>query len=463
VLVRDSRKYAQGQLWMPFLPEELFQPDPELAKIAAILDDPVTLEPFVERYFKAAAEAGLKNSGRPTVPLRTFAAMVLLKFMYDLPYRELCAQVKDRISWRVFCHIPITAKVPDYSTICKLVHRFGPEAVEEMNKAVLAHLAGKKKLKTGKLKVDTTVTESDIAYPTDTGLLYQGVRKLGRLVKKLREKGLAKVESFVDHTRKAKKLLREATRSLRERTGEAGNRLRSVLVGLAALAEDTVRQTEEVLRRMEESLAQDGKRVKEAILQEVTVFQETLTRVTTQVWQRLAGKKIDDRVVSLFDREARPIAKGKAGKPVEFGYKTVVATNEQGLVLHHEVYIGNPADEEVFVPAVLAAQEKTGKVFAELAADRGMYSAENEAVLKGLGISHVCIPKRGKKDEARRAYEQQAWFRRLCRFRAACEAEISRLKRRFGLGRVRTRGYHRVKTWVGWSFLAYNLVVAAGL
>ncbi|MGQ9780423.1 MAG: transposase [Bacillota bacterium] len=81
----------------------------------------------------------MKNGGRPTVPLRTFAAMVLLKFMYDLPYRELCAQVRDRISWRVFCHIPITARVPDYSTICKLVHRFGPEAVEEMNEAVLRH------------------------------------------------------------------------------------------------------------------------------------------------------------------------------------------------------------------------------------------------------------------------------------------------------------------------------------
>ncbi|NLG84397.1 MAG: transposase [Firmicutes bacterium] len=254
MLVRDNRKYAQGQLWMPFLPEELFRPDPELAKIAAILDDPATLEPFVERYHQAAAEAGLKNSGRPTVPLRTFAAMVLLKFMYDLPYRELCAQVKDRISWRVFCHIPFTAKVPDYSTICKLVHRFGPEAVEEMNEAVLGHLAGKKKLKRKKLKVDTTVIESDIAYPTDTGLLSRGIRKIGR-VKKLREKVLAKVDSFVDHTWKAKKLLREATRSLRERAGEAGARLRSVLVELAALAEDTVGQVGELLRRGEGSLA----------------------------------------------------------------------------------------------------------------------------------------------------------------------------------------------------------------
>ncbi|MCL6615057.1 MAG: ISNCY family transposase [Firmicutes bacterium] len=463
MLVRDSRKYAQGQLWMPFLPEELFRPDPELQKIAAILDDPKTLEPFVERYLKAAAEANLKNGGRPTVPLRTFAAMVLLKFMYDLPYRELCNQVKDRISWRIFCHIPITAKVPDYSTICKLVHRFGPEAVEEMNKAVLRHLAGKKKLKTKKLKVDTTVIESDIAYPTDTGLLSRGIRKIGRLVKKLHAKGLAKVESFVDHSRKAQRLLRETTRTLRERAGEAGARLKTVLVGLATLAEDTVCQVGEVLRRVEESLAQGGRSVKESLLGELVAFQETLGRVTTQVWQRLAGGKIDDRVVSLFDREARPIVKGKAGKPVEFGYKTLVVTNEQGLVLHHEVYIGNPADEEVFVPAVLATQEKTGKVFAELAADRGMYSAENEAVLKGLGIRHVCIPKRGKKDEARRAYERQAWFRRLCRFRAACEAEISRLKRRYGLGRVRTRGHVRVKTWVGWGILAHNLVVAAGL
>ena len=116
------------------------------------------------------------------------------------------------------------------------------------------------------------------------------------------------------------------------------------------------------------------------------------------------------------------------------------------------------------MPAILEAKENTGVEFKEAVGDRGMYSADNELDAKIAGIKHVVAPKRGKKNEERQAYERQPWFRRLCRMRAGQEAEITRLKRRrFGLGRSRSRGYKRIRASAGWSIAAYNLVVAAKL
>ena len=133
------------------------------------------------------------------------------------------------------------------------------------------------------------------------------------------------------------------------------------------------------------------------------------------------------------------------------------------MIPSYDLLVGNPSDGTLFVPAILEAKENTGVEFKEAAGDRGMYSADNELDAKIAGITHVATPKRGKKNEERQAYERQPWFRRLCRMRAGLEAEISRLKRRFGLGRSRSRGYERIRASAGWSIAAYNLVVAAKL
>jgi len=463
VLVCDDKKFGQGQLWMAFVPENLFKPDPELQVIADILDDPETLQPFVDHHVKAVREAGLKLTGRNTVPLRTFAAMMVLKHMFDLSYRGLCNAVADRLSWRVFCHVPFGRKVPDYSTICKLTGRFGHATVEEMNNAILAKLKDQGKLKGKKIKVDTTVIESNIAYPTDTGILRKGINKIGWLIQKCRKAGV-NTQEFVDHARKARKITLSIMKTLAGRTGEAVQKARAAANELAALAEDTVRQAGRVLRGLKISAAKSGDALKHALAEELETTCGFVTKAIGQARRAAEGEThIKDRLVSIFDAEARPICKGKVGKPVEFGYKAVLASNGQGLILSYDVRVGNPSDVNLFVPEIMQAKENTGLQFKEAAGDRGMYSAQNELDAKVLGIERVATPKRGKKSAERQAYERQAWFRRLCRMRAGQEAEISRLKRRFGFGRSRSRGYGGVRTWAGWSISAYNLVVAARL
>jgi len=463
VLICDDKKFGQGQLWMPFMPEDFFRPDPELQAIGAILDDPETLQPFVDHHARAVRETGLNLTGRNTVPLRAFAAMMVLKHMFDLDYRGLCKAVADRISWRVFCHIQFGKRVPDYSTICKLAGRFGHETVTRMNTAILAKLKAQGKLKGKKIKVDTTVVESNIAYPTDTGLLRKGINKIGRLAKKARKAGVS-VKGFVDHARKARKIALSVAKTLAKRSGDAVQEVRAAASELATVAEDSVRRADQVLRRLKRSAAKSDDAKKQALAEELETICGRVAKAIDQTRRVAEGEThIEDRLVSIFDAEARPIRKGKAGKPVEFGYKAVLASNEQGFIFSCDVREGNPNDATLFVPEIARAKDNTGFNFKEAAGDRGMYSADNERDAKDMGIEHVATPKRGKKSAERVAHERQAWFRRLCRMRAGQEAEISRLKRRFSFGRSRSRGRGGVRTWAGWSVAAYNLVVAAGL
>ena len=464
MLNRRDGNYGQMQLWMPFWPQDPYELGPELGPIAEILDRPEILEPFVERYRKAAMETGLHLTGRKTIPLRTFAGMVVLKFMYTLSYREVCGEVADRMTWRVFCRIPFGKKVPDYSTINKLVNRFGPEAIGEMNKALLKHLSDKKKLKGRKIKIDTTVVESNIEHPTDARLLKQGMDKAGRLVKKCREAGLAAAKDFVNHWRGARQCILEIAKVTRRRAGAAFKEIDRITAKLTVLAEDTLQQTKRVLRAARTSLARGSSRLKAGIVEELAETCTLLEKAIGQAWQVVSGNRhIQDRLISIHDPGARPIRKGKPAKPTEFGRKLLLHSNEQRLITGYQVFEGNPNDESLFRPAVEQYKANTGHTPREAAADRGIASANNERMAPTLGIKRAALPKRGKKSKSRAAYEKQYWFRRLQRWRAGQESEISVLKRRFCLDRSLSRGDAGTRTWVGWGIMAYNLRIAAGL
>jgi hypothetical protein len=189
-----------------------------------------------------------------------------------------------------------------------------------------------------------------------------------------------------------------------------------------------------------------------------------LEKAIGQAWQVVSGNRhIKDRLVSLHDPGARPICKGKPHKPTEFGRKVLLHSNEQRLITGYQVLEGNPSDDSLFSTAVEQYQTNTGYRPKEAAGDRGIASADNERIATTLGLERVSLPKRGKKSQSRLAYEKQSWFRRLQRMRAGQEAEISLLKRRFGLAKSLSRGDKGTATWVGWSVMAYNLRLAARL
>src|SRR5574341_2318890 len=167
------------------------------------------------------AGAVCRPAGPPGDPDPDPAALLYLKHRYQLGYESLCAEVGDSISWRRFCRIPLDQPVPHPTTLVKLVGRAGPATITQLNTALLGRLAERKLLRGRKLRIDTTVVEADIDYPTDADLLARAVRTISRLVGRITARGAATRTPFRDRSRAAGRRLRLLSQTLRRRGGQA--------------------------------------------------------------------------------------------------------------------------------------------------------------------------------------------------------------------------------------------------
>jgi IS5 family transposase len=442
---------SQTTIWELLLPEEAKRLPAELQAVDRYLDDERFIAPW-----RALFSAHL---GRPSVPVDTLLRLLYLKHRYGLGYESLCREVADSISWRRFCRIGLDRPVPHPTTLVKLVRRAGPEVVEELNTALVAKLAQGKLLRGRKLRVDTTVVEADIDYPTDADLLEHAVRKLGGLVRRIKGRGAASRTRFRGRGRAAGRRLKQLARTLRRRSGVAMAEVDRLTGEVAQIARQSLREVQAVARNARGGLARrpgDGR-----LGRLVGELQETIAateRLLTQTDQRLAGNRvIPDRLVSLADPDARPIRKGKPQHPTQFGYTLLVAEDERGFIADHHLQRGNPADAPQLVPAVARVIAVTGRPPGTVVADRGFGTAANDQALEAVGVKRIGLQRNGTPGTARLALERTRAFRRLRNWRVGIEARISHLKRSFGLRRTRLRRLGGAATWVGLGIFAYNL------
>jgi len=200
-------------------------------------------------------------------------------------------------------------------------------------------------------------------------------------------------------------------------------------------------------------------------VEDLTGLLAATRRIAAQTRQRLSGITPDGatRRVSLHDGDARPIAKGRLGRPVEFGYKAQVVDNDDGVVLDHTVERGNPADAPQLAPAVGRVIARTGRCPRTVTADRGYGEARVENDLHELGVRTVVIPRKGRPGKARQAHEHRRAFRRTVKWRIGSEARISTLKRQYGWDRTRLDDLDGARIWTGHGVLAHELVKIAAL
>ena len=441
----------QTTIWELLLPEEARRLPAELAAVDAYLDDERFIAPW-RGLFSA-------RLGRPSVPVDTLLRLLYLKHRYGLGYETLCREVSDSISWRRFCRIGLDRPVPHPTTLVKLVRRAGPEVIQELNAALVAKLAAGKLLRARKLRVDTTVVEADIDYPTDADLLEHAVRKLGGLVRRIKGRGAASRTRFRDRGRAAGRRMKQLARTLRRRTGVAMAAVDRLTGEVARIARRTLKQVQVVARNARWARRRrpgDGR-----LARLVGELEETITatqRLLAQTDQRLDGNRvIADRLVSLSDPDARPIRKGKPGRPTEFGYSLLVAEDERGFIADHQLQQGNPPDAPRLVPAVTQVMAVTGRAPGTVVGDRGFGTVANDQAMEAVGVKRVGLQRTGTPGKARLAVERTRAFRRLRNWRVGIEARISHLKRSFGLRRTRLRRLGGARTWVGLGIFAYNL------
>jgi transposase, IS5 family len=437
--------------WDDLLPLQARRLPDELARIDAYLDDERFVAPW-RTHFSA-------RLGRPSVPVATLVGLLYLKHRYQLGYESLCREVSDSISWRRFCRIPLDQPVPHPTTLVKLVGRCGPGVVDQLNQALLGKLCDDKLLRARKLRIDTTVVEADIDHPTDADLLEHAVRKLGGLVRRVQARGAATHTAYRDRSRSAGRRLKQISKTLRRRTGQAPWEVDRLTAQVATIARRALTQAGRVARNARRAL---GKRPEDGWLRRLVArLDETTTqghRLLAQTRQRLAGNRvIGDRLISLADPDARPIRKGKPGKATEFGYTVLLAEDAHGFIATHQTNKGNPGDAAQLVPAVEQVMELTGRAPGTVVGDRGFGIASNDAALAELGVQRIGLARTGTPGKARRELERTRVFQRMRNWRVGIEARISQRKRSFGLRRTRLRRLHGASVWVGLGVFAYNL------
>jgi transposase, IS5 family len=444
-------------LWDEALPIEVKELPEDLAALDVLLGDPELLWPLVERWRQEFRETGrlVLTEGRPTIPLETFVRLMVLKARYRWGYRTLVAEVSDSIHLRRFCRISLSERVPDESTVRKLTRRIGPETVAEMTRALIVAAVRDRRFRPRAVRIDSTVIEADVKYPTDAGLASSGVRVLargGRQLAKLIGEKKARVR---DRSRSMGRKLRALTRTIRRRSGEAKAEVLKLTAETGVLLERSIKEARrlaQIARRRARGRGAKAKLKAAAALEECA---DRCEKVARQICQRVAGEPIKDRLVSLFDPDARPIRKGKIGKPNEFGFVSQLAEvtentkpGARGVILPTSTQVGNPG-EDTLLPGTVSELQRLGIKVREAAFDGGFNTGPTNSALADLQPKTVFIA--GRQESA-----SKRTTRRLRRYRTGEEGRISHLKRRYGLDRSRLKGDEGRQIWTEWAILAYN-------
>jgi transposase, IS5 family len=443
-------------LWDDALPVEVRELPEDLAALDRLLSDPELLEPIAARFREElAAGRSVLVDGRPTIAIETYVRLMVLKQRYRWGYRTLVAEVSDSIHLRRFCRISLSERVPDESTVRKLTRRLGAETVSELTRALIVKATREKRFRPRAVRVDSTVIEADIKYPTDAGLASAGVRVLAREGRRLAERIGEPARRVRDRSRAIGRRLRAIGRTIRRRSGEAKAEVLALTEQTGELLERSVKEARRLAAAARRRARGRGAKAKLKATARLEELADRCEKVARQIKRRVRGEPITDRIVSLFDPDARPIRKGKLGKPNEFGYVTQLAEvtentkrGARGLILPASTQVGNPA-ENTLLPGTVAELERLAIRPREVALDGGFMPGPTSQALEQLEPERVFIAGRQEPGSKRTN-------RRLRRYRTGAEGRISHLKRRYGIDRSRLKGDDGQQIWTEWAILAYN-------
>jgi transposase, IS5 family len=432
------------------LPVEVRELPADLAALDVLLADPALLEP-VERTWEETA----RGHGRPTIPIERFVRLMVIKQRSGWGYETLVREVSDSLHLRRFCRTALTERVPDESTVRKLVGRLGPDVIEEICRAVITNAtSGQQRFVARAARIDSTVVEADIRYLSDLGLACDATKMLAREAAAggdLAGPGAPRVQN---RSRAVERRLRRLNRTLAARTGQGKSTAMRLTVEAGRLVERSIREARRAAGHLRARARGRGARAKLAAAGRLEELADRAGTVARQIRQREAGEKITNRLVSMSDPDARPIRKGKLRAPTEFGYVVQLAEvcentrrGARGLIVPVASQIGS-RNEPDLLPMTAAELERLKLKPRELALDGGFFPIGVAETLPGPDRVFIA---------ARQSPGSRRTNRRLARFRVGIEGRISHLKRRYGLRRSRLKGHHRARTWTAWAILAYNL------
>jgi IS5 family transposase len=459
IQLRRPSQYSFGDGLIADETSELWEP--WMRQADALLDDEQLIEAVYDALLKRAPKS--RTRGRLGVPAEIVLRLLLLKHIRNWSFEEVVREVRANLVYREFTRIG-GAKVPDDKTLGRQARALGPEVIEKIHRRMVALAVENKVVQGRRMRVDTTVVETNIHYPTDSSLLGDGNRVLTRLMKKVAVIAGATGERVRDRMRSVQRRVSEIGRAARLKGEKGKQKLQTIY---RRMLDITGRITAQA-RRFSAQIASGVKRsadskrqaALEGLKRQIDVMVSRTQQVVKQAKTRVFGgdTHAEGKIVSLFEPSTEVIRKGKASKPTEFGKMVKIQEAENQIVIDFEVYDHKPSDSDLLIPSIQAHEQIFDRTPELAAADAGFYSAKNMAQAEQLGVKRVSVPNRSTKSEARKKLQKQRWFKKGQKWRTGCEGRISLLKRRHGLSRSLYRTEAGIKRWVGLGVIADNLI-----
>jgi transposase, IS5 family len=435
--------------------------DPVLTRRDRLLDDDTLFQ---------AVKADLAHrfprppiDGRPSTPVEVILRMLVVKHLCGWSDEATERWVGDRLVWRQFCRV-YAAPVPDDTTLLRRANLIQPATLHRLLDHVVVLARSLKVTRGRQLRLDGTVVATNIHHPTDSTVLYDGVRVLGRLVgdakQAMQEDAVLARSACRDRTRSAKRRMKRIMEAARQRGAQVAARMRAAYQRLLTITTTMVQQAARVGSVLIDQGTPRDRQLATALHRVVPLVQQVMTQTTRRIFQ---GEAVPapDKVVSPFEPHTAIIRKGKPGRPTEFGRVRWLDEVDGGIISRDAVLEGNPAEDAQLPPSL----DHHLRVFQHpprlLAGDRGLHTTANERYASAHGVKQVVLPKPGAKSAKRMAHEQQRWFRRGHHGRSGIEGRISGLRRRHKRDRCWYHGPDGMERWVGWGVITHNLRVMA--
>lgn len=423
----------------------------ELEMISRIIDD----NPIICSYVLQDLNEGkilARRAGAKGMSADQVLRCAVVKTLFEFSYEELAFHIVDSQSLRWFCRIGIAEEGFKKSTLNRNIKAISDNSWEMINRAILDY-AQKEDIEKGRtVRTDCTCVESNIHNPSDSGLLWDAVRVLTRLITRSRDDFGLKITGISNHNRRAKR------RMLAVMNAKNKKQRKAAYVDLLKVSDKVLgyaRKTIETIKKTSIDPASFP------LYSDIVHYADLTERVINQTKRRvLMGESVpsSEKVVSIFEEHTDILKKDR--RDTIFGHKICLTGGASNLILDCLIVRGNPADTDLAIPMLDRQKEIYGQYPLKACFDGGFASKENLKQAKTRKIKDVCFAKkRGLKetDMCRSEYV----YHRLRRFRAGIESGISWLKRCMGLTRCTWKGWEAFKSYVWSSIVAANLLTIA--
>lgn len=437
---------------------DTFEVAPELRAIDEVLSEDERLLNGIKEVFDNRS-SNSRTLGRHSVAVESIVRLILVKHIYEWTYRFTQQQVRDSYSLRHFTRIYFD-KVPHYSILCRYEKLIPAETLKKLHDKIVGIAKARKVTRGRKLRVDTTVVETNIHYPTDSGLLSDSVRVLTRIIEKTKDAGLASGKVVRNFSRSTKRQVLNIVKFARGRSDSSREAFKESYEKIINITKQVVKN----VQKIRETIEKETELIVYAIKEEVDHYLPMVQKVISQTKRRvLEGVSVPtaEKIFSIFEPHSYVVRKGKSHKPNEFGQVIKLQEAEGGIITDYQTYSSQPDDAGEFLPSVQKHIDIFGHAPHLAAGDRGFYSKDNEEQAHQMGVKCVCLPKKGKPSKERRELQKSRWFKQGQRFRAGSEGKISVMKRQHGFNRCRNKGQSGFDCWIAWGVIAKNLKVIA--